>query len=108
MLRKVSAVITCLLFTLGILTFVNLLTEDADAGYDRYKRVTWIIHYETPQGEFCFQTEQTNLVPLDSPHRRKCHNRNADEDCDDDRPHGTTVEYNEQVVDTVIIPNCDC
>ena len=106
MLRKVVAVVACLLFTMGILTFVNLLTEDADAGDDKYKRVTWIVHYETAAGEFCYMTEQTNLVPLQSNHRTRCHQRGVDPPDDCVHPHGFDVLFDEQVVDTVIIPAC--
>ena len=112
MLRKVSAVIACLLLTLGTLSFVNLLTEDADAGYDKYKEVTWIVHYETAAGEHCFVARSVSLVPLlsdASPHRNRCHNRNnpPPPGCKEEHPHGQEIVFKQTVVSKVIVPACN-
>ena len=54
MLTEVSVAIVCLLFILGSLTLGVFLTEPAEAGYDEYKEVTWTVHYQDENGNFCW------------------------------------------------------
>ena len=110
MLRKLSAVFTCLLFTLGILTFGNLLTKPASAGYTEYKEVIWITRYFDPEGDQCHHTVQTVLVPIINDHYNNCHvDPNGGRilgNCP--HPHGSAVVDWENVVTDVIIPDADC
>lgn len=112
MLRKVSAVGICLLFTLGILSFSGLLTQPVNAGYNEYKQVTWVTHYYDAEGDFCRYTTFITKVPILNSHYEQCHTApppgggRIPGDCT--HPHGYTITVYETIATSVTLHDEDC
>lgn len=106
MLRKVSAVITCLLFTLGSLTLGLFVTEPAEAYYTEFKEVTWIVHYEDEAGNFCWATKQVVKVGIQNNHYKRCHRPGGGGEDECKHPHESRVVQWQNSFSTATIPEC--